>query len=98
MAAASPQQRRCGEAEKSLPDFWRRRRVVHCIKQPGRPYDLASIENPHELRNRQLGIVIAGAEIGRELGLRPAYRFQDGSKLLVPDVHGLCTRMDPLAA
>lgn len=45
--------------------------------------DLVSVENSHQLGDRQFGVAIIGVEIGGQLGLCAAHRLQNRNKLFL---------------
>src|SRR5262245_42639292 len=78
--------------QRSLRHLRRAARALQGAQQPHGPDDLATIENAHELGDRQFGVAIGGHEIVGELGLGGAHRVQNCREFILHNTLALYAR------
>src|SRR5262245_59250053 len=69
--------------QRSLRHLRRAARALQGAQQPHGPDDLATVEDAHELGDRQVCVAIGGHEIVGELGLGGAHRVQNGREFIL---------------
>ena len=61
-------------------------------EQPHGPDDVATVENAHQLGDRQFGVAVGGHKIVGELGLRRAHRVLNCCEFILHNALALCAR------